>query len=161
MKKGHVTPMGNDQYTVDSYRSSHDSVDTYQVDMSKEDFGCSCANWDYRLRPLWEQMKKTGLSHNEAVYCKHIKEVAEYRKDWELIDSNAEAMIGEICTFDMNDRRVAGTITECSPIVNGLRPDFSLVVKGRSGKEASVKYIKNQVILACNWSEADSLLTQS
>ena len=81
--KGKVTPIHGEphRYYVESFGSSHDSMESYLVDLSLGDFGCVCQHFDYRLRPIWKKMRRRNEKPDETVYCKHIKAVIQHLEE--------------------------------------------------------------------------------
>lgn len=63
------TPRGTAcEYTVVSFNSSRDSDPEYLVDLSPDNFGCSCKHDDYVCRP-----KRNRDGTNTNTICKHIQ----------------------------------------------------------------------------------------
>lgn len=83
IEKGKVTLRKGEtnRYDVESFGGSHDSLDCYLVDLNLSDFGCGCAHWDYRLRPIWKKMRRRNEKPDETVYCKHIKAVINHLEE--------------------------------------------------------------------------------
>lgn len=63
-------PNGNAfEYEVESFGASRDSLPEYTVDLSPQNFGCSCPHDDYTLRP---RRKAEGTTRDTI--CKHLGE---------------------------------------------------------------------------------------
>lgn len=67
-----VTSFERDVYQVESAGSSGEGIKEYRVDLSKEDFGCSCRHYHFRLRRYYEAGDKSKI-------CKHIRAAMDYR----------------------------------------------------------------------------------
>ena len=61
-----VEPLEKDVFMVSSEGTSGEGIEQYRVDLSKEDFGCSCKDWHYRRQRFYE------AGHKDYV-CKHIR----------------------------------------------------------------------------------------
>ena len=61
-----VEQLERDTFFVESEGRSKENLEGYRVDLSKEDFGCSCKDWQFRHRRAYEAGRKDSI-------CKHIK----------------------------------------------------------------------------------------
>jgi len=61
-----ATKLGPYEYSVESEKTSHDSETSYKVDLHPDNFGCSCGNDYYRLRPRRRREPVTS-----ELVCKH------------------------------------------------------------------------------------------
>lgn len=61
-----VEQLEKDTFFVESEGRSKEGMEGYRVDLSKEDFGCSCKDWQFRHRRPYESGNKDSI-------CKHIK----------------------------------------------------------------------------------------
>ena len=158
MQDPRVQPLEKDVYLVRSYGTSKEDIEEYRVDLSDEDFGCSCKNFYFNGRRTWEQMRLLGTQNKEACACKHIKDAMQYRHDWQQVEDRSKEKVGQICIFMYNGMK-AGQVTHAELDTScTVTPQYNLTVKGRSGRTLDIHEHKNQVYYVENWDVAKAYL---